>query len=413
MNILIIAALWPEPTSSAAGRRMVGLLELFCAQGWALTYACTASMSEHSYPLESLSIERQHVKVNDSAFDTFITQVSPDIVLYDRFMVEEQFSWRVDIHCPQALTLLETSDLHCLRQARQEALKNNREFETVELMNEVAYREIASIQRTDLTLMISSYEMELLKTVFNIDEQLIHYFPFIVDAEEQSKNTKAWPSFNERKGFMCIGNFKHPPNWDSVQYLKQQIWPLIRQKLPNAELSIYGAYPPQKAMQLNKPSEGFYIKGRANDAKEVMQQARICLAPLRFGAGLKGKLLEAMECGTPSITTTIGAEAMHDALPWNGEIVNEPEAFANAAVALHEDEKAWQGKQQNGINILKTCYSPVEFEQPLIEKIMEIKGTLINHRQKNFQGQLLKHHSMRSTKFMSLWIEAKNKGVET
>ena len=104
---------------------------------------------------------------------------------------------------------------------------------------------------------------------------------------------------------------------------------------------------------------------------------------------------------------------MHDALPWNGEIVNEPEAFANAAVALHEDEKAWQGKQQNGINILKTCYSPVEFEQPLIEKIMEIKGTLINHRQKNFQGQLLKHHSMRSTKFMSLWIEAKNKGVET
>jgi len=195
---------------------MVGLLELFCAQGWVLTYACTASISEYSYPLESLSIERQHIKVNDSAFDTFITQLNPDIVLYDRFMVEEQFSWRVDAHCPRALTLLETSDLHCLRLARQEALKSNREFETVELMGEVAYREIASIQRTDLTLMISSYEMELLKTVFNIDEQLIHYFPFIVNAEEQSKNTKDRKSTrlnsshaNISYAVFCLKNKKH------------------------------------------------------------------------------------------------------------------------------------------------------------------------------------------------------------
>ena len=129
MKVLIIAALWPEPTSSAAGRRMVDLLTLFHAQGWALTYACTASMSEHCYPLSSLEIKQQNIVVNDSSFDSFISELSPDIVLYDRFMVEEQFSWRVDKYCPQALTLLETSDLHCLRHARQMAVKNNQPFQ--------------------------------------------------------------------------------------------------------------------------------------------------------------------------------------------------------------------------------------------------------------------------------------------
>ncbi|MBL4744005.1 MAG: glycosyltransferase, partial [Cycloclasticus sp.] len=112
MNVLIIASLWPEPTSSAAGRRMVDLLELFHSQGWAITYACTAAESEHCYPLDSLNIKQQTILINSSTFDDFIRKLSPDIVLYDRFMVEEQFSWRVEKQCPNAMTLLETSDLH-------------------------------------------------------------------------------------------------------------------------------------------------------------------------------------------------------------------------------------------------------------------------------------------------------------
>ncbi len=388
---------------------MVDLLELFHAQGWSLTYASTAAESEHCYPLESLGIQRRTIAVNDSAFDEMISELSPDIVLYDRFMIEEQFSWRVEKCCPQAMTILETSDLHCLRRGRQIALKEERDFTLADLVNEVAYREIASIQRTDLTLMISTYEMKLLTTVFKVDACLIHYLPFIVDAEAIKRDMLAWPGYEERRGFMCIGNFKHEPNWDSVQYLKRQIWPLIRKQLPTAELFIYGAYPPEKALQLNKPSDGFYIKGRAEDVKVVMQQARVCLVPLRFGAGLKGKLLEAMEFGTPSVTSPVGAEAMHADLEWNGYIVDEPAAFARAAVELYKDKADWQDCQVKGLDILQECYSPAEFEQPLIDKIMDIKNSLAEHRRQNFQGGMLKHHLIKSTKYMSLWIEEKNK----
>jgi len=412
MKVFIIAAVWPEPTSSAAGRRMVDLLELFSAQNWSVTYGCTAASSEHSYPLDSLGIKSQAIAVNDSSFDELIKDLSPDLVLYDRFMLEEQFSWRVDRCCPEAMTMLETSDLHCLRSARQKALKEGRAFENLDLMNEMAYREVASIHRTDLSLMISSYEVSLLEAVFKVDKALLHLFPFVVDSEQQKEKQATWPSFEERMGFMCIGNFKHAPNWDSVQYLKQTIWPLIRKQLPNATLSVYGAYTPPKAMQLHKPKEGFYVKGRAESVQEVMQSARVCLAPLRFGAGLKGKLLDAMEYGTPSVTSSIGAEAMHEGLPWNGDIHDEPEAFAHAAVNLHEDNRHWNTCQQRGGDILQECYASTEILSSLLERIMLIKKNLKQHRLQNFSGGMLKHHLMKSTKYMSLWIEEKNKVVE-
>ncbi len=114
------------------------------------------------------------------------------------------------------------------------------------------------------------------------------------------------------------GTFCIEPNWNCVQVLKTEIWPELRKRLPDAKLLIYGAYPSQKVLQLHNPKEHFYIKGRAEIAEEVLEKAKILLAPIRFGAGIKGKLLEAMVYGTPSVTTSIGAEAMRwgFALEW-------------------------------------------------------------------------------------------------
>jgi len=409
LKVLIIASVWPEPSSSAAGRRMMDLINLFKQQQWEVTFACTAVDSEYCFPLHTQSVTKVRVVVNDSTFDTFIETLSPDIVLYDRFMLEEQFSWRVEKFCPDAISILETSDLHCLRQARQAALKDKRCFVESDLFNEVAYREIASIQRCDLTLIISSYEIKLLEGIFRVDESLIHYFPFLVRPQEISENKKLWPRYENRTGFVSIGNFKHEPNWDSVQYLKQTIWPLIKKRMPGASLSIYGAYPQAKAFQLNNEAQKFYIKGRADSAQEVMLQARVCLSPLRFGAGLKGKLLEAMENGTPSITTKLGAEAMHGSLPWGGFISDKPEEIAALAVDLYSNKQQWQESQQKGLDILHQCYNPDEHEAELIKRIEQIQNNLGEHRRRNFQGGMLRHHLLKSTKYMSLWIEEKNK----
>jgi glycosyltransferase involved in cell wall biosynthesis len=408
-QLLIIGFVWPEPNSSAAGGRMLQLISVFKEQGYSITFASPAQDSDFMVNLEEYGVDKKSIALNCSSFDAFVKELNPAIVLFDRFMMEEQFGWRVAESCPNALRLLDTEDLHCLRLARQKAFKENRLFQTSDLMvEEVAKREIASILRCDLSLMISEFEMELLTTTFKIDKALLYYLPFLLEPITALTFDKL-PSFEERKDFVFIGNFLHEPNWNAVQYLKEAIWPLIRKQLPQAILNIYGAYPSQKVLQLHQPKEGFLIKGRAPKAQEVVANARIVLAPLRFGAGVKGKLVEAMQCGTPSITTTIGAESMHGNLPWNGFITDNPQVFADEAVQLYNGKKLWLEAQYNGLAIINQRYSKAQFEEDFKKQILFLQTNLQQHRLTNFIGAMLQHHMLSSTKYMSRWIEAKNK----
>ncbi|TDE51453.1 glycosyltransferase [Flavobacterium sp. GT3P67] len=408
-KLLIIGFVWPEPNSSAAGGRMMQLISLFKAQGFSITFASPAQNSDFMVDLGKHGVDKKSIALNDFSFDVYIKELNPSVVLFDRFMIEEQFGWRVAENCPDALRLLDTEDLHCLRLARQKASKENRSFEATDLfVEEVAKREIASILRCDLSLMISEFEMELLEFVFKIDKAILYYLPFLLEPIDDAE-VQELPSFEDRKDFIFIGNFLHEPNWNAVQYLKETIWPLIKTQSPKAVLNIYGAYPSQKVMQLHNSKDGFLIMGRAIDAQEVVKKARVVLAPLRFGAGIKGKLLEAMQCGTPSVTTSIGSESMHGDLPWNGFITDVVTDFAEEAVRLYQDKRIWGKAQQNGIEIINQRYAKRLFESDFRTEIAFLRSNLQQHRLNNFMGAMLQHHTLKSTKYMSRWIEEKNK----
>ncbi|WP_299257556.1 glycosyltransferase [uncultured Aquimarina sp.] len=409
-NILIIGSVWPEPNSSAAGTRMLQLIQLFLSEGWKITFASAAAESNHMHNIETLGVTKANIEINNNNFDNFINELNPNIVMFDRFMTEEQFGWRVAKHLPDTLRILNTEDLHSLRKTRQETFKAGTTFNYSDLKNSnITKREIASIYRCDLSLIISNFETNLLEQVFNIDKNLAYHLPFLLDPITEETKQK-WPLFNKRNHFITIGNFRHEPNWNSVLYLKEIIWPLIRKQLPEVELHIFGAYPPPKATQLHNPKQGFHIKGWAKNAQEVMKQARVCLAPLRFGAGIKGKLVEAMLCGTPSITSTIGAEGMlGEDSDWNGFIKDKPEEFADAAIKLYNNQNIWNQAQQNGIEIVNTLFLKEKYSNQFIQHIIELQNNLENYRTKNFIGSMLQHHTLRSTEFMSRWIEEKNK----
>ncbi|RTZ03654.1 glycosyltransferase [Flavobacterium sp. GSP6] len=408
-KLLIIGFVWPEPNSSAAGGRVMELISLFKAQGFSITFASPAQNSDYMVDLQEYEVEKIAIELNNSSFDVFIKELNPGVVLFDRFMMEEQFGWRVAENCPDALRLLDTEDLHCLRLARQKAFKENRSFKTTDLfVEEVAKREIASILRCDLSLMISEFEVELLESTFKIEKALLYYLPFLLEPIVVAEIDKL-PFFEKRKDFVFIGNFLHEPNWNAVQYLKETIWPLIKMRLPETVLNIYGAYPSQKVLQLHNKKEGFLILGRTIDAQEVVKEARVVLAPLRFGAGIKGKLLEAMQCGTPSVTTTIGSESMHGDLSWNGNITDDVVDFADVAVQLYQDKTIWLQAQQNGLKIINQRYVKYLFENNFRTKIEFLCANLKEHRLRNFMGAMLQHHTLKSTKYMSRWIEEKNK----
>jgi len=407
-NLLIIGFVWPEPTSTAAGSRMIQLIELFQKNNYNITFACAASKNTNSFQLETLNIKTVEIQLNNSTFDNFIKELNPNIVLFDRFLTEEQFSWRVAEACPKAIRILDSEDLHFLRNARQNAYKQRKELSLNLLINDITKRELASIYRCDLTLIISKFELKLLKKEFKVQSSLLQYVPFLLETINQDK-INSFPTYEERKHFMTIGNFKHEPNWNSVQYLKKEVWPLIRMKLPEAKLLIYGAYATEKVKQLHNEKEGFIIKGWVNNAEEVFKNSRVCLAPIQFGAGLKGKLIDAMKYGTPSVTTKIGAEAMHKKLPWNGFIENNPIKFTKKSIELYTNQKIWEDSQQNGIQIINDCYSKEKYGKKLIDKIDAVTRNYTKHRLNNITGAILMHHTLKSTKYMSKWIEEKNK----
>jgi hypothetical protein len=413
-QLLVIGFVWPEPKSSAAGSRMLQLIAQFQQQDYDVTFACAAKTSNNTYDLSQMGVKTQAILLNDASFDAFVLELNPTAVLFDRFMTEEQYGWRVAEQCPDALRILDTEDFHGLRKARGLALKQNTEVSLELLHNEITKREIASIYRCDLSLIISEAEIEILTNQFQIDNSLLYYLPFLLEPITEAKIEKL-PAFELRQHFITIGNFLHAPNYDAVLYLKQTLWPLIRKQVPKAELHIYGAYESQKVLQLHNEKEGFFIKGFTEDVNKVMQNAKVCLAPLRFGAGLKGKLTDAMQNGTPCAMSTIAAEGMFgdekrllNEVEVNGFIEDQPDRFAERAEELYQGADLWTKAQRNGFNVLNKRFNKRDFESDFSNSITELLKDLKTRRQSNFIGQLLQHQTLQSTKYMSKWIEAKN-----
>jgi glycosyltransferase involved in cell wall biosynthesis len=407
-KLLIIGQVWPESSSSAAGWRMIQLIDSLMRAEFQVHFACAAAKSEFSDDLIARGVLEYAIQLNNPNFDSFIRELSPKVVLFDRFVIEEMYGWRVAEQCPNAVRVLDTEDLHFLRKARAIAYKEGKEVDAAALQSDDAIREVASIFRCDLTLIISDYELNLLKNIFNVPERLLVYLPFeskwINEAE-----LLAQCDFEKREHFMFIGNFMHAPNADAVLYLKKNIWGLIRSALPKAELHVYGAYNSQKISQLHNPKDGFLIKNRADSSKEVIESAKVMLAPLRFGAGIKGKLLEAMQFGTPSITTSIGAEGMQGNLIWNGFVADDEQEFASQAIRLYQDSEIWKESVKNGVEINNQRFAQTGSRDLFLKRLQVCEADVSQYRQLNFIGKMLLHNSMQSTKYFSRWIEEKNK----
>lgn len=411
---------WPEPRSSAAGRRILDLIALFQQMGAQVTFACAADPGQNPADLAALGVSSLPIKLNCSSFDEQVRHLQPDAVVFDRFLCEEQFGWRVERSWPAAMRIIDTEDLHCLRAARQQRIKTLPDDRgddlaaalSAEVLNfniDIALREIAAIWRSDLSIMISPAEISLLVEHFAVDRRLLTYLPLFSQAGSLPASSR---SFSQREHCIMLGNFRHEPNWDALTLLRNQIWPALRQRLGGqVQCHIYGAYQPPKAQQLHSDKLGFLLKGWAENAAEVVAKARLCLAPLRFGAGQKGKLLEAMECGTPSVTTSIGAEGMASAADWPGRVADTLPDFIDGAVALYTDEAAWCRSAAKATALLHSRFALGGFADEFANKINAICEDLEAHRQQFFYGLMVRQQRLRSEKFMSQWIEAKNSAL--
>lgn len=407
-KVLILGLTWPEPRATAAGTRMMQLIHWFLEKDFEITFASTAAFTDYSESLSAYGIDQQAVKLNHHSFDEFARRLNPSIVVFDRYIMEEQFGWRIAENLPDALRILDTEDLHSLRSAREKNLSVQKEFSISEWLSlDVTKRELASIFRSDLTLIISEFEIKLLKNIVKVDESLLLYLPFMYDHLNESI-IRNWTPFDKRQHFVFLGNGKHAPNIDAITWLNTSIWPLIRESLPETELHIYGPYMPERIRKMESAETGFRIKGWVRDVVPILSRARLNLVPLRYGAGLKGKLMDGFINGTPSVTTSVGLEGIGNKDELNLFTQDEPIGFSRLAIELYQNKYKWKETQNMGTDLINKYFNKVVFGEAFNKKIIELNKNLKQHRASNIIGGILAHKTMQSTKYLSKWIEAKN-----
>ncbi|MHB8544101.1 MAG: glycosyltransferase [Leptospirales bacterium] len=241
---------------------------------------------------------------------------------------------------PHTFILYDMVDYHGMRFRREAALRQNPSL--LARAAEIEKLECEHARSSDLTIAVSEEDkMEFLKQVPEAKvEVLWDYFEIPANGV---------PGPEERNGILFVGGFIHQPNIDAVEWFAGEIFPLIRQSLPNALFHIAGSkMPPIIRDMATQP--GIVVHGWVPDLSDLFRRSRVFVAPLRFGAGVKGKIGQSLSFGLPVVTTSIGAEGMHLIPGVNAEIANDPKSFSDSTIHLLENDRLWSDLSREGMD---------------------------------------------------------------
>jgi glycosyltransferase involved in cell wall biosynthesis len=297
-KLLIIAHLWPESNTTAAGQHLLTLIQSFKNAKYQVHLGCTLDKTPLGDSLSEYDIQVHRIALNCNSFDELLVDLRPEVILFDRFISEEQFGWRVYKNLPQCLTLLNTEDLHSLRLSRSKGKEE--EWETTDTFK----REIASFYRVDKVLIISREEINKLTALLpSIGSKLI-YAPLIIHRREITNhiNRKSW-------SFVFFGSGKHPGNAATLQRIIE-MWPNILKIQPESSLFIFGAYYPESLINKANKLKQVSFLGWVEDLDTILHNYQFLLSPTPFGAGLKGKVLQSINNGVICLCSSIASEGI-------------------------------------------------------------------------------------------------------
>jgi len=269
-----------------------------------------------------------------------------DAVILSRYYVAEPLLPLVRHFAPQARVIFDTVDLHYVREQRQAELENSDKL--ARLAEKTRLREQACINQADVTWVVSPYEKQLLEK--QLPSARVEVLSNIHDVPGCRKD------FDERRDIMFVGGFQHTPNVDAAKWFVQEIWPLVRQQLPDARFHLIGSKAPDDIRALGE-EEGVQFHGFVPDIEPFLDNCRVAVAPLRFGAGVKGKVNLSMSYGQPVVATGVATEGMQTRHAVDVLNADEPEAFAKAVVTLYRDKDLWEKLSGNGLKNVERWFS--------------------------------------------------------
>jgi GT2 family glycosyltransferase/SAM-dependent methyltransferase len=349
-RVLVVDARTPMPDNDAGSLRMFRLMRVLTSMGCHVTFSPEIPVHGGRYgtalqaagievihaPAPSTATLEQHLERNGALYDT---------VILSRFYVARNWTEKVRRHCPRARVIVDTVDLHFLRERREAGVSGARDREAALL--HIRNEEIAAARAADLTLVVSDAEKEIL--LAEASDLAVEVLPTIHDVEATG------PPFHEREGILFVGSFQHPPNGDAIEYYAREIEPRIQRELPGLVLSVIGGDVPESVRAL--ASDTIRFVGRVPDLGPWFRAGRLSVAPLRFGAGVKGKINTSMSFGVPVVTTSIGAEGLSARDGSELLVADDAESFARAVVRLYTDPVQWATLARNSIAAVDRRFS--------------------------------------------------------
>jgi GT2 family glycosyltransferase len=282
-----------------------------------------------------------------------------DLVLLFRAPYGGQYIDAVRKYAPQAKVVFNTVDLHFLREIREEMLSGKGLKLHAHLTRS---DEISIMKKADRSVVVSEFEQNYLASM-NEKINLI-VIPLSTEVPGRTAN------FDGRNNIVFIGGYLHRPNVDAVLYFVRDIWPLISAELIDCEFWIVGSNITKELEQLT--GEKIKAIGFVPDLSDVFSKVKISIAPLRFGAGIKGKILTSLSYGVPCVASTIAAEGMGLTNGVNAMIGDSPDEFAKAVVKVYTERATWERLSDNGLSFVNQNYSLSNFENNLMQLVKDL-----------------------------------------
>ncbi|NDH41331.1 MAG: glycosyltransferase, partial [Gammaproteobacteria bacterium] len=345
VHVLWVEACMLTPDQDSGSLRTLRLLKLLLSIGCKVTFVADNLLAEEPYgqQLRDEGIEVLHSPHVQSMGDYLREHAGRyDIVTLCRHYIAIQYIDELKQRYPDTQVWFDTIDLHYLRLRRQFDLDG---ATATQKMAELAYQEECSvIAQSDMTIVVSDVEQaELAREMPNARVTIISN---IHEPQE------AVSSFENRSGILFVGGFQHPPNVDAVEYYANDIWPAVRAAIPDVETFIVGSRMPQNLKKWGE-ERGLTMVGFVEDLAPYYANCRLAIAPLRYGAGVKGKVNQALSYGLPVVGSAVSVEGMGLIHKKEVMVGDSPQDFVSAIVEAYSDEALWQKLSVNGAKSLE------------------------------------------------------------
>jgi GT2 family glycosyltransferase/glycosyltransferase involved in cell wall biosynthesis len=347
-NILVIDHHLPMPDRDSGSLRMFQILKILHCLGHRVTFLPDnlADMPPYTRELQKRGIQVVHHPYVKRVRDYLISHGRMfDVVVLSRCDFAHKHIGDVRLYAPQSRVIFDTVDLHYLREQREAKL--TQDPDVLRKAQERQLREDSLIREADETWVVSPIEQQMLQE--NWPNKSIQLVSNIVDV------TEPVTPFALRRDWLFIGGFQHRPNTDAVLFFIKEIYPLVRDRLPDAKFYIIGDKAPPEIVAL--ASDRIIVTGLQRNVRPFFDSVRLSVSPLRFGAGIKGKINQSMAFGVPVVATSIAVEGMNLVHREHVLVADEPQDFARALVELYESEELWKRLSRNGISRTQELYS--------------------------------------------------------